>query len=354
MSGSANDVCQSTSLTKDQPMSTAFEKSGTTDAGFDEAWYRDPMLLLPVGSWRIAASLDVYVGGCGGERHQLSVGNTIQVSDGPDPSREPSLTSSPSVAPTPVPTLSADAVAARELVRKYVDGLMTDHSDQSWGMLSDWSKRTVGGFATFSDAERRLKVFDPRIPVVADPTLDGAALKAALTGDRAADIASNADPDRAWVIVLRRPPSALAAAGDQTLVVAPVGGRNQIWLDTTSETYGAWPYPDGCPAFSLSLRRCRAVVEQAAQYTSIDTATASAIWLLPEPGCGGDPLAEGLILCTRSTSFVAGVRFDRAGKEFAPPGRVLRRRAADARLLGEPGHSGGRHAQRLLGRPVHG
>jgi len=181
-------------------------------------------------------------------------------------------------------------------------------------MLSDWSKRTIGAFVTFSDAERRLIAYDSRPPVVVNPTRDPSVLATVMTGARADDIAANADPDRAWVVVLQRPESAVATAGDQSLIVAPVDGVNRIWLDTTRDTYGAWPYPDGCPAFAMSVRRCRAVVEQAAEYAGLDAGSASSIWLLVEPGCGGDP-TEQLVLCTRSLSFVAGVRFDRPGQE---------------------------------------
>ena len=330
MGGLVNDICQSTPLKKDEPIRTPFEKGGTTDRGFDASWYQDPVLRLPVGSWRIRATLDAFIGSCGGERHKLTVENVIRVGDGPaasPPPSGPAATVSPRLAPTPSPTLSAEAVAARELVRKYVDGLMTAHTDQSWLMLSDWSKRTVGAFVTFSDAERRLIANDPRPPVVVDPTRDPDMLAAVMTGPRADDIAANADPDRAWVVVLQRPESAVATAGNQRLIVAPVDGVNRIWLDTTAETYGAWPYPDGCPAFAMSVRRCRAVVEQAAEDARIDAATASAIWLLVEPGCGGDPTKE-LVLCMRSLSFVAGVRFDWPGRDpvrrdvfcgFGPP-----------------------------------
>ena len=317
MGGFVNDICQSTPLTKDEPISVLFEKRGTTDRGFDASWYQDPVLRLPIGSWRIRATLDAFIGSCGGERHQLTVDNVIRVGEAPTASATPSLTpatATPSPLPTPTPTLSAEAVAARDLVRKYVDGLSTEHSEQSWQMLSDWSKRTVGAFATFSDAERRLLAYDSRPPVVVDPTRDPAVLAMAMTGARADDIAANADRDRAWVVVLQRPESAVATAGDQSLIVAPVHGVNRIWLDTTHETYGAWPYPDGCPAFAMSVRRCRAVVEQAAEYVAVDAASASAIWLLVDPGCGGDPTKQ-LVLCTRTMSFVAGVRFDRAGQE---------------------------------------
>ena len=179
-------------------------------------------------------------------------------------------------------------------------------------MLSGWSKRTIGAFATFGDAERRLRQFDPRPPAIESPTREPAVLAASMTGARAADIAETADPDRAWAVVLRRPDTALAAAGSQTLIVAPVDGMNQIWLDTTAETYGAWPFPDGCAAFALSLRRCRAVVAQAAQNASVDPGTATSIWLLPEAGCGGDPTTD-VVLCARSMAVVAGVRFERPG-----------------------------------------
>jgi hypothetical protein len=62
----------------------------------------------------------------------------------------------------------------------------------------------------------------------------------------------------------------------------------------------------------LSARRCEAVVTTAASNIGFDRSTATATFLMADPGCGSDPLSDDAVLCTRSTSHVAGVRFDRA------------------------------------------
>ena len=104
-----------------------------------------------------------------------------------------------------------------------------------------------------------------------------------------------------------------AAAATTNLVVAPIdGGAWRIWLDTAPGAYGTWPFPDGCAAFGLSARRCEAVVATAASNVGFDRSKAIATFLLADQGCGGDPLSDDIVLCTRSGSVVAGVRFDRA------------------------------------------
>lgn len=310
MGGAMDQPCLRTTLRQGEPMEYAFTKSGTpNEGGFDGAWYQDPVLRLPAGRWRITAMFDVFVGECGGERHQLSVENTIDV--GPAPVAATETTAAATPLPTPSPTLSADARDAREIVRKYVDALASGHSDVAWPMLSDWSKTTVGAFATFSDAERRLQAYAPAGPTIA-VTDDPNAIQAALAEDRGVDLAAVADAGRAHLVTLDWPTSRDIAPKD--LLVAPIDGRWSIWLDATAETYGAWPFPDGCPAFAMTVRRCTAVVDEAAMSANVDRSAAEAVWLLPEPGCGADPLGEGLAICTRTMSFVAGVRFDWAGQ----------------------------------------
>jgi hypothetical protein len=63
----------------------------------------------------------------------------------------------------------------------------------------------------------------------------------------------------------------------------------------------------------LSGRRCEAVVKAAASNLGFDRSTAVETVLMPEPGCGSDPLSTATGSCIRSQSFVAGVRFDTAG-----------------------------------------
>jgi hypothetical protein len=305
MGGGMDQPCLATELAKGESAVLPFAKAGSPDDpknGFDRAWYEDRVLRLPEGTWRIVANLDVFIGDCGDERHQLTVENEIQVVSG---------TASP-VAATPDATLSADGERVLEIVRKYEDALATDHPEAAWPMLSPWSRTTVGSSATFADAERRARGGETSTGQVADPSRDPALLAAAVVGERAADLAATADPDRTYVVSVSRPGSDAGAASTVNLVVAPLlGGDWRIWLDTTSATYGAWPYPEGCTAFGLSPRRCEAVVDAAASNVGFDRSTATATSLMAEPGCGfDDPSSDLINICTRSMSFVAGVRFE--------------------------------------------
>jgi hypothetical protein len=90
MEGGSRLSCESTNLVKDEPLDVPFGKSGspTNDPreGFDRAWYEDPTLTLPIGTWRITANMNFGVGGCRSD-HVLHVSNVIRVvaatSDGP-------------------------------------------------------------------------------------------------------------------------------------------------------------------------------------------------------------------------------------------------------------------------------
>jgi hypothetical protein len=82
MDGGSRLACVSTILNKDQPVSLPFAKAGSPDdaeKGFDIAWYRDPTLRLPPGTWRISAALRVTTGGCGGSDHLVTVVNEVSV-----------------------------------------------------------------------------------------------------------------------------------------------------------------------------------------------------------------------------------------------------------------------------------
>ena len=91
---------------------------------------------------------------------------------------------------------------------------------------------------------------------------------------------------------------ALLALAGCSLVLGPTGGQAE-----------AARYPEGCGAFDLPATRCAAIVDAIARRQDVDPAAASAIWLLGDPGCGGDPH----VLCTRTTSFVVRVRLDFPG-----------------------------------------
>jgi hypothetical protein len=96
MGGAMRQPCLQTELAKGEAAVLPFSKAGKPDdtkGGFDLAWYTDPILRLPEGTWQIIAYLDVWVGECGGERHQLTVENVIRVVMGdaatPTPSASP-------------------------------------------------------------------------------------------------------------------------------------------------------------------------------------------------------------------------------------------------------------------------
>jgi len=305
MGGGMDTPCLRTELAKGESAVLPFAKAGSPDdptQGFDRAWYEDPVLRLPAGTWRIIAYLNVSLGDCAGEPHELTVENVVKVVIG---------NASPATA-TPDATLSADGERALEIVRKYEDALATDHPEAAWPLLSPWSRTTVGSSATFADAERRARGGETSTVQVADPSRDPVLLETAVLGERAADLAATADSDRTYVVSVSRPGSDAGAASTVNLVVAPLlGGEWRIWLDTTSATYGSWPYPEGCAAFGLSPRRCEAVVDAAASNVGFDRSTATATSLMAEPGCGfDDPSSDLINICTRSMSFVAGVRFE--------------------------------------------
>jgi hypothetical protein len=316
MGGGMDQPCLSTPLTRGVPLAVPFVKAGTPDrGGFDIPWYQDPVLRLPVGTWRIVADLDVFLGGCGGSRHQVSVAIVVTVAGQPPASVAPSGSVAPSVTPDPSPSLSADAEAARQIALKYVDALATGHAEQAWPLLSTWSRTVIGSFTTFADAERRSAVLAQGPPEVGSPSRDPGLLDPAALGERADDIKAVAAPNRTFVVSVRQPATDGAVA-NRTLVVAPVDGTWRIWPDLGTDGY-AWAYPDGCAAFSLSDRRCEAVINAAASQAGIDRATATAIWLVPDPGCGPDPSEKPITLCTRTTSFVAGVRFETSRGDVA-------------------------------------
>jgi hypothetical protein len=82
MGGGMDLPCLATELAKGASAVVTFGKAGSPDDpkdGFGRAWYEDPVLRLPDGTWRIIAYLDVYIGDCGGERHHLTVENVVLV-----------------------------------------------------------------------------------------------------------------------------------------------------------------------------------------------------------------------------------------------------------------------------------
>jgi hypothetical protein len=124
MGGGTTQPCISTVLLMGTPTDVAFGKGGSpTDdpsRGFDVAWYEDPILRLPKGTWRIVASLDVTLGGCSGERHALEVGNVIRVVSGvpaPTPSVPTLSAQQPTPLATPTPTYPVSSPPAATVVK---------------------------------------------------------------------------------------------------------------------------------------------------------------------------------------------------------------------------------------------
>jgi len=67
------------------------------------------------------------------------------------------------------------------------------------------------------------------------------------------------------------------------------------------------PYPQGCAAHGIPMRRCDLVIERMAREHGIDLATVSEILLLGDPGCG-QAVSPGT-LCKRSGGVGPRVRF---------------------------------------------
>ena len=91
MGGGMDTPCLFTKLRRDQPVEFQFAKAGAPGQPneFDRAWYDDPALRLPIGTWRVTAALHVSIGDCGGEEHSLTVDNVVTVVPAPMTSPNP-------------------------------------------------------------------------------------------------------------------------------------------------------------------------------------------------------------------------------------------------------------------------
>lgn len=67
----------------------------------------------------------------------------------------------------------------------------------------------------------------------------------------------------------------------------------------------AQPYPGGCAELQIVGEACDAIVENARVRLGVDLASIHAVDILTEDRCGD--VRE--LLCTRTTAFIAGVRF---------------------------------------------
>lgn len=83
MAGGMDTPCLSTPMVAGEPLAFPFQKAGAIaddpSEGFDEAWYRNPVLRLPPGRWQIVAYLWASIGDCGGEEHQFETSIEVVV-----------------------------------------------------------------------------------------------------------------------------------------------------------------------------------------------------------------------------------------------------------------------------------
>jgi hypothetical protein len=238
MSGGVDDVCQLTTLDAATPATIRFQKGGQVGLGFDQAWFADPVLRLPVGTWRISATLEASVPACGqgSDVHRLTAENVIQVVDNP-----PSIPS-PSVDPSAA-AAAADVDMARKIVSLYESARATGGAD-AWQLLSPWSRALYGSEAAFDRIQADLNASGYAHFVIAAPTQDPELLSPFFLGARAADLAANADPARTFLVTVHYPDVSGAAAGTLNLVVGPRRSDPTdwaIWVDGSPPGPGASP-----------------------------------------------------------------------------------------------------------------
>lgn len=241
MDGGMDLPCLHTAITKDRPIAYPFEKAGTTEHGFDAAWYADPVLRLPAGTWRIRAYLDIDVtdgtSTCGALHHHLDVQNVVTVVDEATPSDTPSPLPSPSPSPlvAPSPVAEGDAATAFAVATAYETARVAGRED-AWTLLSPWSQALFGTRAAFERVQANLNATGYATFEVQAPTQDPDLLSPSFLGSRAADLAKYADPARTFLVSVRYPDVDGAAAGTLNLVVAARSGTDsdwQVWVDGT-------------------------------------------------------------------------------------------------------------------------
>ena len=88
ISGLFRDACRSSVIRPGSTLSVPFAKSGGNVVGSPSpgsdvlaAFFKDPGLRLPAGTWHLEALANLSLGGCGGERHQLRTSITVTVDD---------------------------------------------------------------------------------------------------------------------------------------------------------------------------------------------------------------------------------------------------------------------------------
>jgi len=84
MGAAWNDDCRQSRLDAGAPLETGIIKSGgfggeDPDAAFYRAFFADPMIRLPAGTWEIAAIAEFTEGLCDGARHSLRAPITVTI-----------------------------------------------------------------------------------------------------------------------------------------------------------------------------------------------------------------------------------------------------------------------------------
>ena len=113
--------------------------------------------------------------------------------------------------------------------------MAANDSDAAWALLSPWSQTAMGSRSSY-DALVRATAADARPLVIGPPSQDPELLGVGFLGDRAKDLAANADLSRAFLVSVRDPSTDGAAAASTILVAAPLraDGTWRVWLDVSS------------------------------------------------------------------------------------------------------------------------
>ncbi len=206
------DDCKPYSLDRGQPVAVEFSKSGgfsedDPDAGFFKDYFADPVLRLPPGTWRLFAIIDLTLGGCGGERHQLEAEIVIVVDEQAAPGTD-----------APAPTRPPPGV-----VLQYPDGCMAyGLSERRCAYIVDWARSEAG----LSTAELET------IELLGDPDCEGPDLGRC-----------NTRLGSTFVVRVRFT-TALGAANEQS-VFCGLGGRYSLLCSETPEIRVSSPTING-------------------------------------------------------------------------------------------------------------
>jgi hypothetical protein len=127
--------CQHYELDPAAPLVSPLTRSGGWEAGdpnkaFYEAFFRDPVVRLPVGTWDITAYARFEDGpGCDGARHSLGATVRIEVVDGPAGTAAPTPSSNPTASSGPGLAPDAGSVAIDILTTDELLALVSGHQN---------------------------------------------------------------------------------------------------------------------------------------------------------------------------------------------------------------------------------